>query len=85
MRAFTFLYVLTWLPWLLHWQPSLAARYAWCFLMGLLIPGFVLTWTVAKEVNRPEHSGMATAVVNVGIFLGAGTTLFVHETATRTR
>ena len=40
--------------------------------MGLLIPGFTLSWTVAKEVNRPEHSGMATSVVNVGIFLGAG-------------
>ena len=40
--------------------------------MGLLIPGFTLTWTIAKEVNRPEHSGIATAVVNVGIFLGAG-------------
>ena len=40
--------------------------------MGLLIPGFTLTWTVAKEVNRPEHSGIATSVVNVGIFLGAG-------------
>ena len=55
-----------------HWQPSQAASYAWCFLMGLLIPGFMLTWTVAKEVNRPEHAGMATSVVNVGIFLGAG-------------
>ena len=40
--------------------------------MGLLIPGFTLTWTVAKEVNRPEHSGIATSVVNVGIFLGTG-------------
>ena len=40
--------------------------------MGLLIPGFTLTWTVAKEVNRPEHSGVATSVANVGIFLGAG-------------
>ena len=72
MRAFAFLYVLTWVPWLMHWQPSLLASYAWFFLMGLLIPGFVLTWTIAKEVNRPEHAGMATAVVNVGIFLGAG-------------
>jgi sugar phosphate permease len=72
MRAYTFLYAMSWLPWLLHWQPSLAASYAWCLLMGLLIPGFVLTWTVAKEVNRPEHAGMATSVVNVGIFLGAG-------------
>jgi sugar phosphate permease len=72
MRAFAFLYALTWVPWLVHWQPSLLASYAWFFLMGLLIPGFVLTWTIAKEVNRPEHAGMATAVVNVGIFLGAG-------------
>ncbi len=46
--------------------------FAWFLLMGLLAPAFVLTWTVAKEVNRPEHSGMATSVVNVGIFLGTG-------------
>ena len=72
MRAYAFLYAATWLPWLMQWQPSLAAGYAWFFLMGFLIPGFMLTWTVAKEENRPEHAGMATAVVNVGIFLGAG-------------
>jgi sugar phosphate permease len=72
MRAYAFIYALSWVPWLLHWQPSLVASYAWFFVMGLVIPGFVLTWTVAKEVNRPEHSGMATAVVNVGIFLGTG-------------
>jgi hypothetical protein len=40
--------------------------------MGLVIPGFTLSWTVAKEVNRPQFSGMATSVVNVGGFLGAG-------------
>ena len=39
---------------------------------GCSIPGFTLSWTVAKEVNRPEHSGIATSVVNVGIFLGTG-------------
>ena len=72
MRAFAFLYALSWLPWLMHWQPSLAASHAWYFVMGVFISGFVLTWTVAKEVNRPEHAGMATSVVNVGIFLGAG-------------
>lgn len=72
MRAFVFLYALSWIPWLAHWQPSLVVSHLWCLLMGLLIPGFVLNWTVAKEVNRPEHAGMATSVVNVGIFLGAG-------------
>jgi len=71
MRACTFGYALSWLPWLagVEWPP--AATLAWCFAMGLLIPGFTLTWTIAKEVNRPEHSGIATSVANVGIFLGA--------------
>ena len=72
MRGCTLLYALSWLPWLMHAQWPLAATLAWSLLMGLLIPGFTLSWTVAKEVNRPEHSGMATAVVNLGIFLGAG-------------
>ena len=72
MRACTLLYALSWLPWLLDVRWPLAATLAWFLLMGLLIPGFTLSWTVAKEVNRPEHSGMATSVVNVGIFLGTG-------------
>ena len=72
MRACTFAYALAWLPWVLRAPWPLAATLAWAFLMGLLIPGFTLSWAVAKEVNRPEHSGMATAVVNLGIFLGAG-------------
>ncbi len=72
MRACTLLYALSWLPWLLHVEWPLAATLAWSFAMGFLIPGFTLSWAVAKEVNRPEHSGMATAVVNLGIFLGAG-------------
>ena len=72
MRVYAFAYALSWLPWLLHADWPLPATLAWFFLMGLLIPGFTLTWTIAKEVNRPEHSGIATAVVNVGIFLGAG-------------
>jgi sugar phosphate permease len=72
MRAYAFLYALSWLPWLLHVEWPLAATMGWFFVMGLLIPGFTLSWTVAKEVNRPEHSGIATSVVNVGIFLGTG-------------
>jgi len=70
MRVCTTAYAAAWLPWLLGvaWPP--AATLAWCFVMGLLVPGFTLTWTIAKEANRPEHSGIATSVVNVGIFLG---------------
>ena len=72
MRACTLLYALSWLPWLLHVQWPLPVTLAWALLTGLVIPGFTLSWTVAKEVNRPEHSGMATSVVNLGIFLGTG-------------
>lgn len=72
IRVYAFLYALSWLPWVLHVDWPLAATLAWFALMGLLIPGFTLTWTVAKEVNHPAHSGIATAVVNVGIFLGTG-------------
>jgi len=63
---------LSWLPWVLHAQWPLPATLAWFGLMGLLIPGFTLTWAVSKEVNHPAHSGIATSVVNVGIFLGTG-------------
>lgn len=72
MRVYAALYALSWLPLVLHVALPGWASYGWLFLMGLLVPGFVLTWTVAKEVNRPEHAGMAISLVNVGIFLGAG-------------
>jgi predicted MFS family arabinose efflux permease len=72
MRVAVLLYTLAWLPWLLHVQWPLAATLAWFLLMGLLIPGFTLSWTIAKEANPPQYSGIATAVVNTGIFLGAG-------------
>jgi predicted MFS family arabinose efflux permease len=72
MRVFVLLYVASWLPWLLHAQWPTTATLAWFALMGLLIPGFTLSWTIAKEANPPEYAGIATAVVNVGIFLGTG-------------
>jgi predicted MFS family arabinose efflux permease len=72
MRAAVLLYTLSWLPWIAHvdWPPW--ATLGWFLLMGLLIPGFTLSWTIAKEANPPQYSGIATAVVNTGIFLGAG-------------
>jgi sugar phosphate permease len=72
MRAFVLLYLLSWLPWVWQVDWPLAATLAWFLLMGLLIPGFTLSWTIAKEANPVEFSGIATAVVNVGIFLGTG-------------
>jgi sugar phosphate permease len=72
MRVYAFLYALSWLPWIVHARWPLPATLVWFTLMGVLIPGFTLSWTVAKEVNRSEHSGIATSVVNLGIFLGTG-------------
>ena len=72
MRAFVLLYVLSWAPWVLHADWPLGATLGWFLLMGLLIPGFTLSWTIAKEANPVEFAGIATAVVNVGIFLGTG-------------
>lgn len=72
MRVYTTLFALSWLPWLLQARWPLSATLAWFLLMGLLIPGFTLSWTIAKEANRAEHSGIATAVANTGIFLGTG-------------
>lgn len=72
MRVFVIAYALSWLPWLAGVAWPLPATLAWFFLMGLLIPGFTLSWTIAKEANPPHYSGIATSVVNVGIFLGTG-------------
>jgi sugar phosphate permease len=72
MRVYALLYALSWVPLLARVDWPVGATLAWFLLMGLLIPGFTLAWTVAKEANRPEHSGIATSVVNVGIFLGTG-------------
>jgi len=72
MRAFVVAYTLSWLPWLLQASWPMWATLAWFFVMGLLIPGFTLSWTIAKEANPPQYSGIATSVVNVGIFLGTG-------------
>jgi sugar phosphate permease len=72
LRAAVLLYAATWIPLLARVDWPAWATLAWFMLMGLAIPGFTLTWTIAKEVNRPEHSGIATSVANVGIFLGTG-------------
>ncbi len=69
------MHVLGWCIWLaVTWRAQgalpLAATYTLCIAMGLATAGFTLSWSSAKEVNPPQLSGMATSVVNVGIFLG---------------
>lgn len=55
---------------LLPWGPGWSglALYA---LLGLSAGGFVVTYAAAKECLSPSVSGMAIALVNTGLFLGA--------------
>jgi sugar phosphate permease len=65
------LYGLAWLGIVFgHWTPG-AAGMAWFVLMGFGCGSFGLTYAGAKEVVVPALSGMAIALVNTGIFLGA--------------
>jgi sugar phosphate permease len=64
------LYTLCWLPWLIGFTMPLAMSLGLFAVMGCGAAGFTLTWTCAKEVNPPALSGMATSLVNTGVFLG---------------
>ena len=56
-------YLLCWIPWLLPGRVPMWASLALFAAMGASATGFTLSWAVAKEVNRPQFSGMATSVV----------------------
>lgn len=62
----------TGLIWLALPAPSIYGAAAAAILTGLAAPGFTLAWSVAKEVNPPEHAGMAIAVANIGGFAASG-------------
>ena len=64
------LHALGWLVWLSGFALPPLATYPFCLLMGVLTASLTLSWACAKEVNPPLLSGMATSVVNVGVFLG---------------
>jgi MFS family permease len=66
-----FVSLLAWLALLYApWQPGLSAYLLYGFL-GFAASGFVLGYSVAKEVSEPAHAGMAIGLVNTGLFLGA--------------
>jgi sugar phosphate permease len=54
----------------LPWGPGLSGFLLYT-LLGLSAGGFVVTYAAAKEVVRPANAGMAIALVNTGLFLGA--------------
>jgi len=70
MVGVSLLHALGWWVWLSGWPLPLTLSYPFCLLMGLLTASLTLSWACAKEVNPPLLSGMATSVVNVGVFLG---------------
>ena len=64
------LHALGWWVWIASGALPPAITYALCFAMGAVTASLTLSWACAKEVNPPLLSGMATSVVNVGVFLG---------------
>ncbi len=63
-------HALGWGLWLSGWMQAGWMTYSLCAAMGLATAGLTLSWAAAKEVNPPLLSGMATSVVNVGVFVG---------------
>lgn len=55
---------------LLDWGPGLSGFLLYG-MIGLGASGFVLTYAAVKEVCAPRSAGMAIALVNTGLFLGA--------------
>jgi predicted MFS family arabinose efflux permease len=64
------LLALCWVPLLAGMKLPAAAGYLLCAAIGLAAAGLTISWACAKEVNLPQYSGMATALVNTGCFLG---------------
>jgi len=55
---------------LLPWGPGGSGLLLY-FVLGFVSGGFVVTYAAAKEVLSPAVAGMAIALVNTGLFLGA--------------
>lgn len=70
--AFAFAYSATGLLWVMLPMPSANAAVIAALLTGLAVPGFTLTWSIAKEVNPPQSAGMAIAIANIGGFVASG-------------
>ncbi len=65
-------YSATGLIWISLPLPSANAVTIAAVLTGLAVPGFTLTWSIAKEVNTPARAGMAIAIANIGGFIASG-------------
>lgn len=70
LLAIAAIYLALWALWLYGVPDNWT--FAMCALMGAAAPGFTFAWSLAKEVNPPQHAGMAISVANTGGFLAAG-------------
>ena len=70
--AFAVAYSATGLIWIALPMPSADGAAIAAVLTGLAVPGFTLTWSIAKEVNPPERAGIAIAIANIGGFVASG-------------
>ncbi|HNU10620.1 MAG TPA: MFS transporter [Rubrivivax sp.] len=64
------LHAIGWWAWLALDAPSRTTTSLLCTAMGIVTASLTLSWACAKEVNPPAVSGMATSIVNMGVFLG---------------
>ena len=70
--AYATAYCATGLFWIALPAPSPIGTAVAAVLTGLAVPGFTLSWSIAKEVNPPQRAGMAIAVANIGGFVASG-------------
>ncbi len=70
MVGVALIYAALWMMWLVGVPGDWT--FVMCVLMGVAAPGFTLAWSCVKEVNPPQHAGMAISVANTGGFLAAG-------------
>ena len=63
----------TWLAIVVLWQgkPPVWAIRPLFFMVGFSATSYVISWAIVKEINRPQSTGVAIALVNTGAFLGS--------------
>lgn len=70
--GFALAYSTTALMWVLLPAESEHGAALLALATGLAVPGFTLSWSIAKEVNPPHSAGMAIAIANIGGFVASG-------------